>query len=779
MPIQLPTAQKRSALSVRGTSAPDTYARANIRAPQRDTSGMQNLARGLGQAGETLERSATKQKAEQNSLDLNAAKSYFLKENLRIQREIEQNPDYTKYEEIYDKQSGEAFQNAMNLVSDPYTRQILSSDLRDQAIVVSDRISRLKYTKNVEARKALMNDSLSQTMKNLLNATDEDSRQFALSTGKSLLQSAVNEGLASPSEALNTADRFRKSYATARAAKLTPAEGVKLLAPESKYKIEGKNAAILGKIAWLESRGDPNAENPNSSAKGLFQFTDATAKDFDVDPKDAASSIDGADRLLEQNREALYKKLNRYPTGAELYLAHQQRAKATGELLTNPNEKAVDVLEKVYGNVETARKAVVNNGGNVEMTSADFVQMWKDKYEEAETIETISINGAPDSNNAWVKNIPHEDRVKMYNSFQKQLRSNALESIYSLIDNNPKKALDVLNRSVPGNGLLNDDIQGLKATTREAIRNERENKAFDRMAFEAMNNESAWTEYNDGTMDLAKLQNLEGQNKIDPDTANFMREKLTTEQTKEVEAKKKAVTTEEKAAAFVELTDMLNQLQVKTEDGETTGKGVLEDYVRFQKKMLQYRKEYKITDGDAETFMKKIAIPFMNRVRDTDKGRKGWFPSNPLSDGSKAVDAWLEVRGRANDNVTRKDMLTELVNRVDAYRPEGAAPDYSLFDEKDTVKREKAMKEIIEGVTWDQAKKENPNLRLFFESGMAERKVPNTVLNKTGQKKQVMADRSKLQTDHKIQRNYKIMKGANGKMYKVFDTGVYQEIKNE
>lgn len=128
----------------------------------------------------------------------------------------------------------------------------------------------------------------------------------------------------------------------------------------------------LKTVAQLESGGDPLAQNPNSTATGLYQFTDPVAAQYNLsDPTDPAASTDAMKALTTDNYAALSKALGRAPTEPELYLAHQQGATGAAKILSNPDAPAVDILGK---------KQVLNNGGNVKMTGADFANMWQGKY---------------------------------------------------------------------------------------------------------------------------------------------------------------------------------------------------------------------------------------------------------------------------------------------------------------------------------------------------------------------------------------------------------------
>lgn len=128
----------------------------------------------------------------------------------------------------------------------------------------------------------------------------------------------------------------------------------------------------LQRLAQIESGGDPNATTPYSTAKGLFQFTDPVAAEYNLtDPTDPVAATDAVKALTADNYAALSKSLGRAPTEAELYLAHQQGAQGAAKLLSNPDAPAIDILGK---------KQVLNNGGKASMKSSEFANLWQSKY---------------------------------------------------------------------------------------------------------------------------------------------------------------------------------------------------------------------------------------------------------------------------------------------------------------------------------------------------------------------------------------------------------------
>jgi hypothetical protein len=137
----------------------------------------------------------------------------------------------------------------------------------------------------------------------------------------------------------------------------------------------GVDPAYLGRLAKVESGGNVNATTPLSSAKGPFQFIDATAKQYGLNnPTDATASADAAARFTLDNKAALTRTLGREPTPGELYLAHQQGASGASKILTaDPNTP----IEQVIG-----YKAAANNGAVPGMTAGQFAKKWTSRFSD-------------------------------------------------------------------------------------------------------------------------------------------------------------------------------------------------------------------------------------------------------------------------------------------------------------------------------------------------------------------------------------------------------------
>ncbi|WP_102830639.1 transglycosylase SLT domain-containing protein [Bartonella bovis] len=145
--------------------------------------------------------------------------------------------------------------------------------------------------------------------------------------------------------------------------------------------------SFLKRVAMIESGGDPNARNKNSSAGGLYQFLDSTARQYKLDNKfDPLQSIDAMARLTKDNIRYLQTALGRPPSEAELYLAHQQGPAGAARLIKNPDAPASQLLNP---------QAVALNGGRPGATAGDFMNHVYQLYNKTTQPEQGYRNAMP------------------------------------------------------------------------------------------------------------------------------------------------------------------------------------------------------------------------------------------------------------------------------------------------------------------------------------------------------------------------------------------------
>lgn len=240
MPVELPSftqratpsAQNRSALSYRGTPVDDRYSGANIQTPNLVTRGAEALGQGLSDAGEGLHRKQERERNERATLETAAAKSYFTRELLRIEGELEKRPDYEKHEELYEQEVTKARDNAVKMVEDPIKHELLGYALDEVHSRGQRSLQSTVHQKSMAAGRVLVEDTLKSNQDALMNTRDENTREALLDASRELIEGGVNKGYYSDVEAFKVAREFHDNYVIGRAALLPPAEAATLLAPE-------------------------------------------------------------------------------------------------------------------------------------------------------------------------------------------------------------------------------------------------------------------------------------------------------------------------------------------------------------------------------------------------------------------------------------------------------------------------------------------------------------------------------------------------------------------
>jgi len=147
------------------------------------------------------------------------------------------------------------------------------------------------------------------------------------------------------------------------------------------------NNDILERIALAESGGNPNAKAATSSASGLFQFTDGTWRSMikkyggqtgirlqDKNNPDAQKVM--AQRLLDENKQILSSKLQRDPSGGELYIAHFMGPSQAARLIASPQNKIAAAL---FQREAASNRPIFYQKGGRPRTVAEVIELLSSK----------------------------------------------------------------------------------------------------------------------------------------------------------------------------------------------------------------------------------------------------------------------------------------------------------------------------------------------------------------------------------------------------------------
>lgn len=151
--------------------------------------------------------------------------------------------------------------------------------------------------------------------------------------------------------------------------------------------------SVFKSFAGIESGYNPRAKT--GSYKGLFQLSTQEFRKNGGQGNiyDPEANTNAFAKILKTNAALFEKKTGRQPTGAELYLMHQQGTQGATMHLANPDKPAWQNMaatgegrqkgagwakKAIWGNIPAQQKKQFGSVNNV--TSGDFVQMWNARY---------------------------------------------------------------------------------------------------------------------------------------------------------------------------------------------------------------------------------------------------------------------------------------------------------------------------------------------------------------------------------------------------------------
>jgi hypothetical protein len=135
----------------------------------------------------------------------------------------------------------------------------------------------------------------------------------------------------------------------------------------------------LHNMGQVESSGNPILWDKGNSNRGLYQFGPDEERMYGISNwRDPNQQNNAAIQEANKFRQPLASVLGRDPTGAELYLAHQQNLPEAKALLGNPNMPAWQAIRPYYKSDSMAQNAIRGNlptamrpGAN-SMSASDF-----------------------------------------------------------------------------------------------------------------------------------------------------------------------------------------------------------------------------------------------------------------------------------------------------------------------------------------------------------------------------------------------------------------------
>lgn len=381
----------------------------------------EQLGQSIEKTGEVVGAYAQQQAQHKNVLQSAYAESSLLQGVANAQVAATKGTDYQNYATNYDQATGDVLKSAAALITDPQQRELFVAKAGPHINTIRNTVVGQAEVQHKNAFIASTDENNYNLAQTALNSPDPRYGAAAIIAAKNSNDALVANKFITPDEGFKRNQEFVQNFSVERgkveierdpraalkmlSAPSTPSAGQASAPLTSDDPIINDAAAThnvdpgtLSRIAQIESNGNPNAKNPNSSASGMFQFTSGTAKAYGLsDPSDPVASADAAARKVSDDSAMLKKSLGRDPSPAESYLAWQQGPSGANALLSNPGDNAIDTLARVTKNRKTAEDSIINNGGNADMTAAEFTGKWVDKFNGGSGVAAVTGGAGADN----------------------------------------------------------------------------------------------------------------------------------------------------------------------------------------------------------------------------------------------------------------------------------------------------------------------------------------------------------------------------------------------
>ena len=146
-----------------------------------------------------------------------------------------------------------------------------------------------------------------------------------------------------------------------------------------------------------------NAFNLSSGPSGPFQFDATTGAKYGLVGEgfdyrlDFEKSAQAAAKYAKDISNSLAPTLGRQPTAGEIGLGYNQGIAGAKALLSNPNASAAEALAPAYkGNIDAARRAIINNGGDPDAPASQFTGKMTSYYQGQTTEPKTLLAGLSD-----------------------------------------------------------------------------------------------------------------------------------------------------------------------------------------------------------------------------------------------------------------------------------------------------------------------------------------------------------------------------------------------
>lgn len=382
------------------------------------------IGRGVASMGAAISDIGADISRQRNTVDLARAEAYKTKGFIDTENEFSQDGDYSTFNKRAPEKTGEVVNKAADLIRDPAMREKWKIGAQTDAIRTNDAIGDKARALGQQAETVAFDDALEVNRRLYVDPTTSEAvKAKAKADIEASIATGQGTGLLTPAEAAARRDTYITNANFSRA-KLAVEQDPSQFMPGD----------VTDRIIGVESGGNANAKNPNSSATGAGQFIDSTwMATVKAHRPDLLEGRTTADVLALRKDKALSKEMVGHlandnagflrnqgiqPTDGDIYLAHFLGPRGASQVLkADPGASVASIVGQ----------DVVNANPFLKGMTANDVRAWSNKKMGSKTP-------------AYFNDLSPEEKQIVYNQAetrQRQIQVAQQGNIETVVQNAP------------------------------------------------------------------------------------------------------------------------------------------------------------------------------------------------------------------------------------------------------------------------------------------------------------------------------------------------------
>lgn len=237
---------------------------------------MQNLGQAGLRLGHIAQAEEAQKQEQQSKLEVAYAKSALLRGQLEAQQKLQDDPDYTTYNQRYTDDVAKIRADASAMISNPMARKLFEADADADIARGMNGVQNLARQKEHEYGRASLEDTINQNMDAALSVPDEATRSALHNTTSDAIDGAVSRGYITPEQGVKAKREYAVNSAIKSLEMLSPEDRIKALAPKTPMATDAASAINFVMDKFEGSALVAHDGNKGASKYGINQSANPT-----------------------------------------------------------------------------------------------------------------------------------------------------------------------------------------------------------------------------------------------------------------------------------------------------------------------------------------------------------------------------------------------------------------------------------------------------------------------------------------------------------------------